>query len=171
MAVRISAARGRQNLIKLPRSHWQGIRLVTTAHKTTAKPLAHIKLSFLFNQCARHTQSLKCCMPTKQQTTAHTYQLWKLTEVPGELLFQGNACTACAPWGGHFHSRAPTQQQQLICLGCLNTWEPNQCCSSSQGTTYPESLDKWPKCSKTANDTKAEELADRPTREAECSAS
>lgn len=86
MALRISAARGRPNLTRLPRSHRQGIGLVTTAHKTTAKPLAHI--SFLFNQCTRHTQSLKCCMPVKQQTTTHTYQFWRLTEVPS-LYFRG----------------------------------------------------------------------------------
>lgn len=88
MAVRISAAWGRPNLIRLPRSHWQGIRLVRTAPKTTAKPLAHRRLSFLFNRCTRRTQSLKCCMPTRQQTTTHTYQFWKLTGVPC-LYFRG----------------------------------------------------------------------------------
>lgn len=148
MAVRISAARGRPNLIRLPRSHWRGIRLVTTAHQTTAKPLAHIRLNFLFNQCARHTQSLKCCMPMKQQTATHTYQFCKLTEVPS-LYFRGMHAQPVP----HEADISTTQQSShtaaAICLGCLNTWEPTSAITPAKASriqkawTNGQSAARW----------------------------
>lgn len=159
--------------------------MLTTAHKTTAKPLASLRPSFLFNNCTRHTKVLKRCVPMNQQTTTHTYRCWKSIEAPSPVFQAGisntgthvqpvpceadistterSSCTHAA-W-------AVTGPAAVICLGCLDTWELNQCCNSSQRTTYPASLDKLLKCSKAANDTKARESAATPTRKAACSPS
>lgn len=64
-------------------------------------------------------------MPTKQQTATHTYQFWKLTEVPA-LYFRAMHAQPVP----HEVDTSTTQQSShttaAICLGCLNTWEPTR---------------------------------------------
>lgn len=155
--------------------------MLTTAHKTTAS----VRPSFLSNHCTRRTRVLKHSVPTNQQTITHTYQCWKFIEAPSPVFQAGiddtgthvqpvpcEADISTIQQTSRTHTAwAVTGPAAAICLGCVDTWEPNQCCNSSQGTTYPASLDKWPKCSKAADDTKAGESAATPTRKAVCSPS
>jgi len=156
-----------------------------TAHKTTAKTLASATPSLLFNHCTRCTQFLKRCVLMIQQTTTHTYQFWKFREAPSSAFQAGISDTGAHVWptaceadisttrqSSHTHAaRGVPGPAAAICLGCLETWEPSQCCNPSQGTAHPASPDKWPKHSKAAHDTKAGESAAMPARKAACSPS
>lgn len=94
------------------------------------------------------------------ETTNNNSQLPILeTHRSSTPVFQGNACTACAPWSGHFHNTAELPRSSRNLSGLPEHLRSNHCCNSSQGTTYPEILDKWPKCSKAANWDKSREAA------------
>lgn len=126
MAGRISAVKGRPNLIRLQCGHWQGISHqlpVTTGNNCTKpqqQPLAHVRLSFLFNLDIHRAWN---ALPVKQQTTVHTYQFWKLTEVPA-LYFRGMHAQPVPYEVDISTTQQSSHTAAAICLGCLNTWEP-----------------------------------------------